>query len=82
MSALLDKEFDSFKKLSDNSWARQVVGGYSNLISDISFDDVQTEAQSFTVDHIKYYLNSVLQRTIEVTYSDICRTSFTRVRKI
>ena len=52
------------------------------LLAGISFDDIQATYPSSTTENYYYYLSTVLQATVQVTYSDSTKEVLTRARRI
>lgn len=72
-----------FKKTAREEIAIRVSGqDTGELLEGISYDDIQATYPSATIENYSYYLNEVLQATIEVTYSNASKEVLLRARKI
>lgn len=80
MSDLINAS-ENFKGLKDSKTALRVFTA-GNFLSGIDFDDMQVTFPSSTTELYTYYLASVSQVAIRVTYSTSAKTSLIRVEKI
>lgn len=82
-SNLKDREFDKFRP-SDNgkSSVAVTIEGDSGIIQGVSYDDIQVTFPSATVTVYEYLKATVLQATVEITYTNAAQTSIVRIRRI
>ena len=58
------------------------IEGSGGLIDETAYDDIQAAFISATVTEYRYYLASVLQKTIEITYQTAAQREIIRARVI
>lgn len=71
-----------FSKTFIESLKAARVSAMGNILSDISFDDVQTTYPTTNTELHQYYLATVLQGSIEVTYADATKKQLIRFRRV
>jgi hypothetical protein len=82
-NSIQDRKFDSYRSAdNDKSKVAVTMEGDTGLLQGISYDDIQAEFPSSTITNYKYYSNSVLVATIEVTFTDSAHSDVVRARKI
>ncbi len=80
---LKSREHDKFREAPDGlSKVAVTQEGDTGLLEGISYDDIQATFPSSLITNYNYYKNSVLQATIEVTFTDSAHNEVLRVRKI
>lgn len=65
--------------------ANQVIGNNrtsTSLLSGLDFDDVQTTFPSAVIENYEYFLATVSQANVEVTYTDATKKNVLRARRI
>lgn len=60
----------------------QDTAGDIGLLEGVLYDDIQATYPNATTENYAYYLQSALQATIEVTYSDTAKSTFLRARRV
>lgn len=75
-----DLEKAKFRDAGPVSKSKVAVIDESGLLGSTQFDDVQITYPTITSEIYSYYFNLVLQKTIEVTYSSVCKDNITRAR--
>lgn len=82
-SDLKSREHDKFRDATEGKTKVAVTQeGDSGLLEGISYDDIQATFPSDIITNYSYYKSSVLQATIEVTFTDSAHNEVLRVRKI
>lgn len=69
---------ENFKSLPNNTTALRVFAGGS-FFSGISFDKVLITYPSTSVEQYEAYLSGVLQKTIQITYTNSSKMYLTKV---
>lgn len=82
-STVFDREYDKFRPASnDKSKVAVTLEGDSGLLEGISYDDIQAEFPTSLITNYKYYLNGVLQTTVEVTFTNAAHDDVLRARRV
>ncbi len=77
------REFGKFRDGGgDNSKVAVVLEGDSGIIQGIEYDDIQASYPDSLTEQYEYYLDAVLQATVEITYQDTAKKIFLRARRI
>jgi hypothetical protein len=56
--------------------------GDTGLLDGINYDDIQATYPNATTENYEYYLDSILQATIQVTYTDSTKGILLRARRV
>ena len=78
------REMAKFRDGGSETLSRVAVTteGDTGLIQGIEYDDIQVTYPTTLTENYAYYLDTVLQATIEITYSDTAKRVLTRARRI
>lgn len=78
-----DRDFNKYRDAGSNNTKVAVTQeGDTGLIEGIQYDDVQASYPSSLIEEYAYFLNTVLQATVEITYQDSCKRILLRARRI
>lgn len=78
-----DREFTKFRDASGkNSKVAVTQEGDTGLIEGVQYDDILAAYPNSTTETYSYYLNTVLQATVEITYQDNAKKILLRARRI
>jgi hypothetical protein len=81
--AIRDREFTKFRDAGGTETKVAVaIEGDTGLIQGIEYDDIQATFPNNTTEQYSYYLLTVLQATIEVTYTNECKKILLRARRV
>lgn len=83
--AIKDRDFSSFVESPSrpgNSAREVTISGDTGLLEGIVYDDIQATYPNATTENYAYYLNAVLQATIQVTYTNASKSILIRARRI
>lgn len=82
-STVFDREHDKFRPANNGKSKVAVTPeGDSGLLEGISYDDIQAEFPTPLITNYKYYLNGVLQTTVEVTFTNAAHDDVLRARRV
>lgn len=78
-----DREFEKFRETTGkNTKVAVAIEGDTGLVQGVEYDDIQASYPDSTTEIYSYYLSSVLQASIEVTYTNSSKNVLIRARRV
>ena len=78
-----DREYTKFRDAGQGlTKIATVIEGDTGLIEGVQYDDIQASYPTASTENYSYYLDTILQATIEVSYTDSTKIVFLRARRI
>lgn len=82
-SSFRDRDQAKFRDaIGDKSKVAVTIEGDTGLLENIQYDDIQATYPTSTTEVYSYYLGSVLQASIEVSYTNSSKNIFVRARRL
>lgn len=77
-----DRERDKFRNKNGQTVVATTLEGDTGILQGVQYDDVQAAYPDSTTETYSYYLNTVLQATVEITYTDSTKKTLSRARRV
>lgn len=78
-----ERNYDSFREAPNGkSKVAVTIEGDTGLLENVRYDDIQAEFPTPLITNYKYYLNGVLQTTVEVTFTNSAHDDVLRARRV
>ena len=81
-NSIKDREFDKFRDANGQSKVAVTLEGDTGLIEGISYDKITASYPTNSTELYSYFLNSVLQAQVLVTYSNSSKTIFVSSERV